>query len=152
MYGISYFVHIAGLAVWLGSLIGLGMLLQFIVKNTDADKANKLAGHTVRLINRLMHPSAFLVLLSGVYMLFELGMGSNRPFWITFMERFGSIVVLLSILLISLQGSKIKKVVTGQKLKKEITLSQAVSRYQLMVWLSVVLVLVVTLVVSLKIA
>ncbi len=45
MYGFAYFLHIAGLAVWLGSLIGLGMLLQFIAKNTDTDKTNKLANH-----------------------------------------------------------------------------------------------------------
>ncbi len=70
-------------------------------------------------------------------MLFELGFGSDRPFWLTFMERFGSIVILLSIILISIQGSKIKKVINGQKLKKEITLPQALSQYTLMVWLSV---------------
>lgn len=151
MYGFAYFLHIAGLAVWLGSLIGLGMLLQFIAKNQDMDKTNRLANHIVRLVNRLMHPSAFLVLLSGGYMLFELGYGRDHPFWLIFMERFGSIVILLSIILISIQGSKIKKVINGEKLKKKITLSQALSRYNLMVWLSVVLVLIVTLVVSLKI-
>ncbi len=113
MYGVLLFLHVAGVVLWLGSVVMAVMLLSALKKDLQSPKAAELSGKTIKLLNRVTHPTAFIVLLSGVFMLMTDTWGmanhSSFPFWIIFMEQAGAIVILAFIIAVSIIGKKATK-------------------------------------------
>lgn len=130
-------------------MMSLGLL--FWLSKDDIQEGSRWAGKAVRLMNRVVHPSALFILVSGIMMFVEMGLGSDKPFWLIFMERGGTVVLLLSIVWVTLQGNKLKKKLEGKSMKKQVSLTSLCSRYSTSAAVSVLLALVVVLVVSLKI-
>jgi putative copper export protein len=113
MYGLLLFLHIGSVAIWVGSIIMVVILLSMLKKDLQSPKVAELTGKTIKVFNRVTHPSSFLVLLTGVFMLMSdtWGMANHDsfPFWITFMEQAGSVVILVFIIAISIIGKKATK-------------------------------------------
>lgn len=146
MYEWMFFIHLAGLAVWFGvTLMGVLMLLS-ARKSLAETGVSSIAQQTIRNINRLSHPSSFLVLASGLYMILQLDR-DGLPFWISFMEQAGGTVILLFIVVMSILGSKLRK-----KLAQAEPAVAARSIGSYAAWTSIFLlaVLVIILIVSLK--
>lgn len=98
------FIHIAGVAFWLGSLVSMFVLIRKGVATENAE-ARAIVHRTTRSVVRgIINPCAALVLLSGIIMLVQLGLtGQSKPFWLAFMERFGGLVALISVGLLTWQ-------------------------------------------------
>lgn len=146
MYGWMFFIHIVGLAAWFGvTLMGVMMLLSIKGKLTETNLAG-VALTYLRNINRVTHPAAFLVLLSGVMMIMQWDR-AGLPFWLAFMERVGGMVIILFMIVLSIFGARLKKkLVQGDGMQA----AKSISTYA---WTSIIFmlgILVVTLIVSLK--
>ncbi|WP_438434084.1 hypothetical protein [Gorillibacterium sp. sgz500922] len=117
MHDFMLFLHLIGVAVWFGSLIMAAVLLTQMKKQAGEAEA-KIVRTVIRVFNTLSHPAAFLVLISGFGMLGTDGGhdGKGMPFWLTYMSYVGTIVVLLSMAVLSILGSKVvaKKPVEGE--------------------------------------
>jgi putative copper export protein len=108
MHDFMLFLHLIGVAIWFGSLIMAAVLLVQLKKQAEEGEA-RTARTLVRVFNLLSHPAAFLVLLSGFGMLgtHSGGDGKGMPFWLTYMSYVGTIVVLLSMVVLWILGGKI---------------------------------------------
>lgn len=105
MYGTMLFVHLIGLIAWLGGWLAIiGMLL--LNRQSSSADTHHLAARAVRIFSWIAYPSAFLVLISGVYMIVQLGL-DDKPIWLIVMERGGGMVILLSLLIPTLMGRKV---------------------------------------------
>lgn len=110
MFGFLLFLHLFGMAVWLGSLVAIGIMLLLLKPQLGTEAGNGLLRKTVKAFNILTHPSAFVVLASGGFMIMKLGLGDgDKPFWMVYMERGGGMVILLSIIGLSLLGRRLLK-------------------------------------------
>ncbi|MBO8170264.1 MAG: hypothetical protein H0Z33_00055 [Bacillaceae bacterium] len=146
MYSLLYFFHISGLVIWLGSLIALGFLLM-ILKGRLVAGDNPFVASTLNLIKWLSNPGALVVLITGVMMLVQMGMaGGDKPFWLSFMEQAGGMVILLSIILLTLLSRRIMKRLTGGKSSS----LPSLTGYLTVIGLTVLMSLSVVLVVSFK--
>lgn len=125
MYNLFYFLHIIGIAVWLGSLIALGYVLNKLLHSEAIKPVLQLV---FTWINRVVHLSAFAVLISGVYMIMQFDRGS-LPFYLIFMEQLGSLAVLFSVIILTLQSRKIRKKLEGIPLKKDRSLVSMTKMY-----------------------
>ncbi|WP_058302470.1 hypothetical protein [Gorillibacterium timonense] len=102
------FLHFIGLAVWLGSLVMVAVLLTLLKKQVGEGE-QKIVRTVIRVFNMLSHPAAFLVLISGFGML---GMdsgheGKGMPFWLTYMRDVGTTIIVLSMIVLSILGTKV---------------------------------------------
>lgn len=113
------FFHLTGVALWLGSVWASWILIRQALR-LGADEALVLAGRTVRSITRgIANPSALVVLVSGVMMLAQLGlMGSGKPFWLSFMEQFGGLVILAAVAIFTWRLRNLAKAETPDQLRK----------------------------------
>jgi len=98
MFRLLLFFHVTCVALWLGS-IGAAYILHRKAATVGGKDSYPLALQTTRSIVRgIMNPCALVVLVTGVVMLMQMGLvGETKPFWLNFMERFGGVVVLLSV-------------------------------------------------------
>ncbi|RKN85229.1 hypothetical protein [Paenibacillus ginsengarvi] len=147
MFSFWLFIHLAGLCIWLGSIVAVAFLLVAMKKQLHSADVSALVRRTVRTFNMLTHPSAFLVLISGVLMIVEMGLGSDKPFWMTYMERVGGMIILLFIIAISIMGKRLMKRISGGT-SQAVAASSSLSTYVTGLALSSVLVLSVIFVVS----
>ena len=146
LYNWMFFLHMAGLAAWFGTtLMAVLMLLSLKKKAAEASIA-AVALSLVKNMNRITHLAAFLVLISGVVMIMDWNR-DGMPFWLSFMERAGGMVILLFIIILSIFGAKLKKKLAGGD---EATVVKSISTYSLLVLIFLVAILAVTFVVSLK--
>lgn len=146
MYGWMFFIHIAGLAAWFGvTLMGALMLLWVRDKLSESDLSSA-ALTVVKNMNRITHPAAFLVLVSGVFMVMEWSR-DGMPFWLSFMERAGGMVILLFLIVLSILGAKLKKKLAQND---EAAAAKSIGSYVAWTFIFLLLILIVTLVVSLK--
>lgn len=104
------FVHIVSVAFWLGS-IGALIVLHRKGKSLGESAESAVVYQTTRSVVRwIMNPSSVLVLLTGVTMLVQMGLGGKpKPFWLGFMEQFGGMVALISVALLTWQTRKIDR-------------------------------------------
>ncbi|WP_186326556.1 hypothetical protein [Paenibacillus sp. Y412MC10] len=111
MYELSYFIHIAGIILWIGAFFSFGLLLTGMIKKGDALRT----GDQIRkIVNRVILPSSIMIVLSGSYMISQFERG-NLPFYLSLMEMAGSMIVLLSIIVLSMLSRKISKAVNVDK-------------------------------------
>jgi len=117
MHGFMLFLHFIGLAVWLGSLVMVAVLLT-MMKKQAGEGDTRIVRTVIRVFNMLSHPGAFLVLVSGFAMIGTNSgnEGKGMPFWLTYMSYVGTIVIVLSMIVLSILGSRIvaKKPVEGE--------------------------------------
>src|SRR5690348_16093340 len=93
------FIHLSALAVWVGSLATVAILLLSIRKQFGSPDIRGVAKRTIRTFNRVTHPSAFLILVSGLWMFFRSNVSeSDVPFWLHYMREGGSLLILIAIL------------------------------------------------------
>lgn len=146
MYGWMFFIHLAGLAAWFGvTLMGLLMLLSVRGKLAESSYTS-VAESIIRNINRVTHPAAFLVLLSGVIMIMQWNR-DGMPFWLSFMERGGGMVIILFMIVLSILGARLRKKLANSDATSA---AKSIGTYSLWTAIFLILILIVTLVVSLK--
>lgn len=150
MYEIYYILHIVGVALWIGSFMAFGFLLRSLVKQGSQIDHFTIVIKRIRLwVNVGVLPSALIVLLTGVGMILQFNRDS-LPFYLQFMEQFGSLTILFTIVILTIYGRQLRKKLHGLTLKKEkslAALSQIYSRY---LFVSAILAGLVVIVVGLR--
>ncbi|MEK3917797.1 hypothetical protein [Paenibacillus sp. FSL H7-0331] len=147
MFGFMLFLHLAGLVIWLGSLFAIMIMLIMLNKQLGSLESNTLAQRIIRTFSRFAHPSAVFVLISGILMIIQMGMGSGKPLWLEVMEKGGGTIILLGLIFTGILGSKVKKRLSIPGEAHHVKLSG----YMFAISTVIVLTLSVVLVVSLKI-
>ncbi|MEK3724087.1 hypothetical protein [Paenibacillus sp. FSL H8-0034] len=147
MFGFMLFLHLTGLVIWLGSLFAIVIMLIMLNKQLGSLESNTLAQRIIRTFSRFAHPSAVFVLISGVLMIIQMGMGPGKPLWLEVMEKGGGTIILLGLIFTGILGSKVKKRLSIPGETQPIKLSG----YMIAMSMVIVLTLSVVLVVSLKI-
>lgn len=113
------FLHITGIALWLGSLVTLYILnrRRFAADNPEAIA---VVYETTRSVVRgVINPSSLIVLLSGISMMMQLGMvGQPKLFWLAFMEQFGGMVALISLALLTWQMRKVDRASSEERVAR----------------------------------
>ena len=121
MFGTMLFLHLTSLFVWLGAILAIVVMLVMLKKQLGSKDYNALAQRIIRVFTMFAHPSAVIVLISGVLMLLQMDMGTgDKPFWLIAMERGGGTIILLALVITSIAGSKLKKrlsISQGQEVK-----------------------------------
>lgn len=114
------FAHVIGVAFWLGGAAALLVLQRMSRKIVHdgvdlSEDARRLTLGTMGTVVRwILTPSAAVVLLSGPAMMMAMGIvGMAKPFWLVFMERFGGLVSLVSIVLLTWQMRKLERADSG---------------------------------------
>lgn len=98
------FVHIAGVAFWLGGAAALYVLYLKSRRLSPAEGISVAYETTRSVVKGILNPSALLVLFTGIGMLMQMGMvGRTKPFWLTFMEQFGGMVAIISAIALTWQ-------------------------------------------------
>ncbi|TBL80379.1 hypothetical protein EYB31_08155 [Paenibacillus thalictri] len=148
MYGLLLFFHLTGLSIWLGSLVAVIVMLTMMKKHIASPEIGQLAQKTVKIFNFLTHPSSFVVLISGVLLIVDMGLiRSAKPFWMHYMEEVGGMFILLFIVLLSILGKKlVVKLTAGDQLD----IRSGMARYLSGMMVSVVCVLSVVFIVAVK--
>lgn len=117
MYRWLLFMHIASVAFWLGSMAAV-FILQRKTKHSSESAAIALAQETARSVVRgVINPSSLVVLISGVMMIMQMGLGGNKPLWLTVMEMGGGTLALVSIALLTWQMRKVTRAASENDLK-----------------------------------
>lgn len=109
MYGLMLFLHLTGLFIWLGSLLAKLITLSMLKKELGSEQTRTFARRIIRVFSMLSHPSAVIVLISGIFMIVRLGMGSDKPLWLDVMEKGGGTVILLALIVMGILGRRTKK-------------------------------------------
>jgi putative copper export protein len=118
MFGFMLFLHLAGISVWLGSIVTIAILLLVIKKQIDSDVGRSLVKKIIEIFNMLTHPSSYIVLVSGILMVIKLGSSeTGKPFWLNYMEQVGGMVVLHFIIVLSILGRKVMKRIAGANIQ-----------------------------------
>lgn len=151
MYQAWLFLHLTGISIWSGSILAVILILMMMKKHLGSKELSNIIKKIVRIINMLVHPSAFIVLVSGIFMIVSLGLGMNKPFWLNFMEKFGGVVIMFSIIAISFAGRALVKKLNAME-KGESTIKAPVSfnNYMTVMTLSALSVFSTILVVAFK--
>lgn len=146
MFGFWLFLHLTGLAVWIGSLLGIVVVLLLLKKQLGTPQSNTLANRVIRAFSMFAHPASVIVLISGVFMIIQMGLGSSgRPLWLDVMEKGGGTIIVLALVLTGILGMKVKK-----RLNDPQSRSVNMSGYLTTVSGFMVLIVAVVLVVSMK--
>lgn len=149
MFGAYLFVHLAGLALWLGSIIMLAILLTAMKRNVASQDVSQLAQRSIKLLNRVTHPSAFLILVSGVLMLIKMDLKQGDiPLWLNLMQSAGGAIIILFIIVVSIWGKKtVKSIAAGNASAA----AKSISGYVGMLLIAALLILAIVYIVSAKI-
>lgn len=150
MYSLSYIIHIVGVAIWIGSFLALGYLLKGLVN--DERKLADFAPVMKRIqkwVKMGVIPSLVLILLSGVYMNLQFNRDS-MPLYLTIMEQGGTLIILLTIILVSMYSVRLTKKLQGIPLKKERTLVELTKIYANFLLVSTLLGISIIIVVGLR--
>ncbi|GIP35186.1 hypothetical protein [Paenibacillus sp. J2TS4] len=113
MFGFLLFLHLAGLMIWLGALLGKVVTLGMLKKQLGSTEGNTLAQRSIRTFSLFSHSSAVIVLITGVFLIVQMGLGSDKPVWLEVMEKGGGTIILLALIITGIMGSKVKKRLIG---------------------------------------
>ncbi|TDF99429.1 hypothetical protein [Paenibacillus piri] len=146
MFGVMLFSHLTGLFIWIGSLFATIVMLLMLKKQISSQESKALAQRIIKVFSWFAHPGSVVVLASGVFMIVQLGLSSDKPFWLSAMEKGGGMIVLLSLILTGIWGGKVKKQLrAGQGHNVKLT------GYLTMMSIIVILIILIMLIVSMKI-
>lgn len=145
MFTTMLFFHLTGLSIWFGSLLSLAIITSLLKKQAGSKDIQNLLRKIPSLFSRWLHPSSFIVLLSGVFMIISMNISeSQKPLWLHFMEKGGSLTILLSIIILSIISSKkIKKPLRAANVDVAV-IQKGVSTY--LVWLTIFMVLILSII------
>lgn len=105
-----FFIHVASVAFWLGGTATLYLLYRKSLRLASSDGVSLAYDTTRTVIKGILNPSALLVLLTGIVMLMQMGLaGQAKPFWLAFMEQFGGMVALISVVVLSWQMRRLNR-------------------------------------------
>lgn len=111
LYNASYFVHIIGIVLWMGSFVSFWFLLRTAVKQDSYEGI----GNAIRKnVNVVIIPATILIVVSGSYMIMQFNR-DTMPLYLSLMEMGGTMVILLSIIALSILSRKISKAIDGAK-------------------------------------
>ncbi|GAA0351944.1 hypothetical protein [Bacillus horti] len=156
MQSFYYFLHIIGVIIWIGSFIGFGLLLRSLAKKESVEQHTQVVTKIDQLVKRLILPSALVVMISGVFLILPYDRGS-LPLYITLMEQAGSLIILLSIIVLTIQSRKIQKALRQQtdgvevSSAKKLTLQGVTDVYSKFMLGSAVMASTIVVIVSMKI-
>ncbi|QKS73133.1 hypothetical protein FLK61_23560 [Paenalkalicoccus suaedae] len=152
MYNAAYILHIAGLALWIGSFVAFGYLLRSLVKSSyGLENITPVLARIRRWVNIGMVPSAIVVMATGVFMIIQLNR-ETLPFYLLFMEQAGSMVILITVIMVSIYSRKLRKKLQGLPMKKEQSLETLSLHYTNYLFGSASLAMLIVIVVGLRIS
>jgi protoporphyrinogen IX oxidase len=144
---IALFIHILFVATWFGGTSLMAMVLR------DATRSNQLAtmAHALEKVQHwnltMFIPTAIVVLLSGIYLWLPY---AQKPLWLLVKERFGSLFIILFMLVVTFYGKKLLQQIKANGIDS--SKGQAIlKRYILMLNLSVLSMMILIFFVTLKI-
>lgn len=145
--GIALFIHVVSIATWLGGIALMAMYLRDATRSGNLETMSYALGKVQRWNLTMIIPTAVLALISGIYMWMAY---AEKPFWLLVKERFGSLFVILFIVLVAFYGNKLLKQVktNGTDTAKAQTL---VKRYIMMLNISLLLLVVLVFFATVKI-
>lgn len=97
-------------------------------------------------ILKLIYPSAFMVLISGLYMVFKIP-ESIKPFWLHYMEKGGIVIVFLSTCLLCCISKKLTKQTLNVPNIEIATVKKSLSTYFVLSTIIILLILSVVFIV-----
>ncbi|CAH0120228.1 MULTISPECIES: hypothetical protein [unclassified Paenibacillus] len=109
MFGFWLFLHLAGLFLWLGALLAKTVVLGMLQKQLGSETGNTLAQRVIRTFSLFAHPGAVLVLISGVFLIIQMGLGKGKPVWLEVMEKGGGMIIILALIITGIWGSKVRR-------------------------------------------
>ncbi|SEN38646.1 DUF2269 family protein [Lihuaxuella thermophila] len=101
---LALFIHVVCVAAWFGGISVMAMYLRDSIRSGNPETMSYALGKVQRWNLTMFIPTAVLVLLTGIYMLMQY---ANKPTWLLVKERFGSLFIVLFIVLIALYGRKL---------------------------------------------
>lgn len=115
MFQTMLFLHLAGLIIWFGSVMAIAVLIMVAKRGVESTETKQLLRKVIRTLGWVAHPTAIIVLVSGVFMIIEMNFGDTpKPLWLNYMERGGGVIILVSIILTAVFGSKMVKRLGGE--------------------------------------
>ena len=110
MFKMWLFLHLTGISIWVGSLLAVVIILAMMKRHLGSKELSTIVKKIIRIVNILVHPSALIVLLSGIFMIVMMNFGdAAKPFWLTFMERFGGGIILFTMIAVGFVGRSLVK-------------------------------------------
>src|SRR5690606_20012486 len=129
MYSFNYILHIAGVAIWIGSFAALGYLLKTLVRQENSlVEFSPVIKKIQKWVMMGVIPSLVLILFSGSFMIVQFNR-ETMPLYLTIMEQGGSLIILLTIIFVSIYSVRLTKKLKGLPLKKEKSLAQLAKMY-----------------------
>lgn len=114
MYQLYYFIHLAGIALWIGSFIGFAALIRHMNQAKSLNSTHEaLLLRMKRFVNIGVLPATVAVLVSGVLMILRFD-HSALPLYMRLMEQVGGIALILTVLVIGLYSRKISTSITAR--------------------------------------
>lgn len=147
MFNFLLFLHLTGLAIWLGAMIVVAGILLILKKDIRTSGVNESLKKILRFFNVITHPSASIVLITGLIMRFTSEVEGQGTFWLSYMQDFGSLIVLGSIIALTILG---KRAVKNLDSKEGATTSSSLSKYTTGLFVSALLVVSVLFIVTIK--
>lgn len=151
MYSFNYILHIAGVAIWIGSFAALGYLLKTLVRQENSlVDFSPVIKKIQKWVMMGVIPSLVLILFSGSFMIVQFNR-ETMPLYLTIMEQGGSLIILLTIIFVSIYSVRLTKKLKGLPLKKEKSLAQLAKMYAQFLVISAILGIVIIMIVGLRI-
>ncbi|WP_453996262.1 hypothetical protein [Bacillus nitroreducens] len=151
MYSFNYILHIAGVAIWIGSFAALGYLLKTLVRQENSlVDFSPVIKKIQKWVMMGVIPSLVLILFSGSFMIVQFNR-ETMPLYLTIMEQGGSLIILLTIIFVSIYSVRLTKKLKGLPLKKEKSLAQLAKMYAQFLVISAILGIVIVMIVGLRI-
>lgn len=151
MYSFNYILHIAGVAIWIGSFAALGYLLKTLVRQENSlVDFSPVIKKIQKWVMMGVIPSLVLILFSGSFMIVQFNR-ETMPLYLTIMEQGGSLIILLTIIFVSIYSVRLTKKLKGLPLKKEKSLAQLTKMYAQFLVISAILGIVIVMIVGLRI-
>lgn len=147
MYQLYYFIHLAGIALWIGSFIGFAALIRHMNRSQSLNGTHEaLILRMKRFVNVGVLPATGAVLVSGVLMILRFD-HSALPLYMRLMEQVGGVALILTILVIGLYSRKISTSITARTDGAHIT-----RVYAMMLYISAFLGILVLLITALRLS
>lgn len=144
------FLHLAGLAIWVGSLLSLAVITLMSRSHADSGYVRSLVRKITGAFSTWVHPSAIVVLVSGIILIANMYGDGQRPFWLDYMEMGGMVIIFLSIIVLGLfSNRKVRKPLAASN-GETTPIKKGLTAYGLLLTLFILLILSVIFVVAFK--
>lgn len=105
---ITLFIHVLTVATWFGCIALMAMYMREAIRSKSVENMRRAIQQTHRWNLAMIVPTSVIALVTGLYLLFQYH-SDNNPTWLLVKERFGSLVILAFILLVTFYGRKLVK-------------------------------------------